>query len=793
MRYRVTTFVTVLVLIGHTAFAQTVTKTGTTDNSSTLEEIVVTAQKREQSANDVGISITSVGAASLERRDISSATDLVKIVPGLTVAPAGSTATVVYTLRGVGFNSINLNATSAVAVYVDEVALPYPIMTQGVGLDLERVEVDKGPQGTLFGQNSTGGAVNYIANKPTDVLSGGMDLTYGRFNWWTAKGYISGPLSDTLKVRVAFSQDGGDGWQQNYTRGATLGRPDHTQGRFLLQWDPSSQAHINLGFNGWRDLSDSQAQQLVKYSPLLPPGLPAVAAFPTAPANDRAAAWDSPEPYPLRIDSHFVQPFLRGDFELVHGLTLTSLTAYSDFTTDSSFDSDGTPYELGGELLQIGDIHDFSQELRLSGKSDSMNWVVGGNYQSNTVNEHATQLTRDLSNSQNIAGSGFSVVEGLYTSATKTNAKAGFASLDYQWTDQWSSVIGARYTDTKIGFTGCSLNTGAPIPNDPFPGVTASFGNFLDLLYDEFTGKVGAKPITPDGCATLDTISRNGQPPTYLPTDSPQTLDQRNVSWNVALDYKPIPTALLYARVAQGYKSGSFPTTGASSALQFLPAKQESLLSYELGSKLTLLDHRLQLDSSVFYYAFKNKQLSGYVLDPVLGPLVALVNVPKSRVYGVETAAAFVPVERLTVRAAVTYINTEIQQFSGFDVNGNAANFAGQRFNLAPAWTGTLDVDYRIPIRAKLTAYIGGGTTSQSETSGVLRAPTFDSSPYDIKAYTTLDLQAGIESSSGWTVGIWGKNVLNDYYWTNVNRYSDVIARASAMPAMYGVRFGYKF
>jgi iron complex outermembrane recepter protein len=792
MKYQITTFITGLMLIGQTVLAQTATKTGTTENSSTLEEIVVTAQKREQSANDVGISITSVGAASLERRDISSATDLVKIVPGLTVANAGSSATVIYTLRGVGFNSANLSATSAVAVYVDEVALPYPIMTQGVGLDLERVEVDKGPQGTLFGQNSTGGAVNYIANKPTDVLSGGIDLTYGRFNWWTAKGDISGPLSDTLKVRVAFSQDGGDGWQQDYTRDATLGRPDHTQGRFLLQWDPSSQVHINLGLNGWRDLSDSQALQLVKYAPLQPPGLPAIAAFPTAPANDRAAAWDSPEPYPLRIDSHFLQPFLRGDFELVHGLTLTSLTAYSDYTTDSFFDSDGTPYQLG-EDRQYGDIHDFSQELRLSGKSDRMNWVVGGNYQSNTVNEHQTVFTRDLSNSQNIGGSGFSTVEGPVNSATNTKAKAGFASLDYQWTDKWSSVVGARYTDTKIGFTGCSLDTGTPIPNDPIPGVTASLRGFVNLLYDELTGKVGANPIAPGGCVTLDTLSRNGQPPTYLPTDSPQTLDQHNVSWNVALDYKPIPTALLYARVAQGYKSGSFPTTGATSSEQFLPAKQESLLSYELGSKLTLLDHRLQLDTSAFYYDYKNKQLSNYVDDPVLGPLIAIVNVPKSRVYGAETAAAFVPVDRLTVRAAVTYINTKIQQFSGFDVNGNAANFAGQRFNLAPAWTGTFDADYRIPIRAKLTAYIGGGTTTQSKTSGVITAPTFDTSPYDIKAYTTVDLQAGIESSSGWTVGLWGKNVLNDYYWTNVNRNSDAIVRASAMPAMYGVRFGYKF
>jgi outer membrane receptor protein involved in Fe transport len=224
--------------------------------------------------------------------------------------------------------------------------------------------------------------------------------------------------------------------------------------------------------------------------------------------------------------------------------------------------------------------------------------------------------------------------------------------------------------------------------------------------------------------------------------------------------------------------------------VQFLPAKQESLLAYEGGYKLTLLDHRLQLDGAAFYYDYKNKQLSNFVPDAVFGPLVAIVNVPRSRVIGSEIEATFVPVHGLSLRAAVTYVDTRITEFNGFNVDGVAADLAGQRFNLTPMWSGTLDADYKFPINDNLSGYLGAGTTSNSATSGVIGSTSAD---YDIRAYTTLDLQAGIESNKGWTVGIYGKNVTDTYYWTNVNHVSDTIARVAGLPAMYGVSFGYKF
>lgn len=179
--------------------------------------------------------------------------------------------------------------------------------------------------------------------------------------------------------------------------------------------------------------------------------------------------------------------------------------------------------------------------------------------------------------------------------------------------------------------------------------------------------------------------------------------------------------------------------------------------------------------------------------DAGFGPLVAIVNVPKSRVYGAEIAASVAPVDGLTVSGALTYIDTKITRFTGYDVTGALTDLSGERFNLAPKWSGSMDANYSVPLDETTTASIGGGLTYRSKTSGVIGAAGPFADLYDINAYTTVDLQAGIESSNGWLARLWGRNIFNTYYWTNVNRVSDTIVRPAAMPATYGVTVGYKF
>ena len=178
------------------------------------DEIIVTAQKREQSINDVGLTIEAFSGEELAKRKITSLSDVASAVPGLSYA-ATATSTPVFTLRGVGFYDSSLAGYPTVSVYTDEIPLQFPAMTKHSAFDLQRLEVLKGPQGTLFGQNSTGGAINYVTAKPTNAFDAGLSLNYARFNTIQAQGYVSGPITDTLKARLAGMYSNQDGFYEN--------------------------------------------------------------------------------------------------------------------------------------------------------------------------------------------------------------------------------------------------------------------------------------------------------------------------------------------------------------------------------------------------------------------------------------------------------------------------------------------------------------------------------------------------------------------------------------------------
>ena len=223
-----------------------------------VQEIVVTAQRRAEKLNDVGISVVATSGDDMKAKGVSDIEGLTKIVPGLTAAPTPYGNTVL-TLRGIGFYESSLGASSPVATYVDEVPIPYTRMATGASLDLQRVEVLKGPQGTLYGQNTTGGTINYIANKPTPDFTAGADFSLGRFMDTDAQGYVSGPISDSLRFRVAVRTRQSDGWQESISRDATMGATHLLVGRVLLDWDASQRLKFAFSFNGFVDKSQNPA------------------------------------------------------------------------------------------------------------------------------------------------------------------------------------------------------------------------------------------------------------------------------------------------------------------------------------------------------------------------------------------------------------------------------------------------------------------------------------------------------------------------------------------------------
>ncbi|HKX88146.1 MAG TPA: TonB-dependent receptor plug domain-containing protein, partial [Sphingopyxis sp.] len=372
-------------------------------------EIIVTAQKRSEGINSVPLSITAVSGDDLQAQGVTDVAGLAKVTPGFNAINSGF-GTPVYFLRGIGFFDSSLAAKPTVTVYTDEVPIPYSVMTAGASFDLERVEVLKGPQGTLFGSNATGGAINYIAAKPTWSPEAGLALSYGRFNRFSAEGYASGPLSDTLAARISLRHEGGGDWQKSYTRDASLGQRAFTQGRVQLAFRPVDTVRLNLMVNAYQDHGDTQAPQFIapfqQSAGFFDPRLPT---YPVAPEDNRAADWGTS--FPLKKDNWQVQAALRGEIDLSDDITLTSISAYTRFKEAYGQESDGTTLRLTDVFLE-GDIKAFSQELRLAGSlMGKGSWIVGGNYEWGKTHELLTQRLNDQSSAHVFDRFGFPSIE----------------------------------------------------------------------------------------------------------------------------------------------------------------------------------------------------------------------------------------------------------------------------------------------------------------------------------------------------------------------------------------------
>jgi iron complex outermembrane recepter protein len=739
------------------AQAQTSAPSAAAEAPNQIGEIIVTAQKRSESINDVPISITAVTGDALTERGISDPADLTNIVAGFNFAKSNY-GTPVYSLRGVGFYDTSLAASPAVSIYTDEVPLPFSVMTRGAAFDLERVEVLKGPQGTLFGQNSTGGAINYIVAKPTSETHAGFDVDYGSFGKVVTQAFLSGAVADDLNARFSIRHESGGAWQESDTRYATLGDADFTAARLLLDWTPSSQLSVNVNLNGWRDTSDTQAGQFIGYEGS-PASFPLVAAEPVAPANDRAADWDSGSRF--GHDDTFGQLSVRVNYALNDGLHLTSISSYEHMTVDTTTDADGTAaQDYTG--VNTGLLETVTQELRLEGHAaaDSVRWMIGGNYEHDRTDDYLLGLTAD---------SRLPFTTSLATDLQRTDTYAGFANADWNVEDNLTLQGGVRYTDQDRTFQGCLYDTG-----------TGQLADLQALTASALTGTT--VHIPPGSCTTLG--------PNNLPGLVKSDLDQSNVSWRTALDWKLAPAQLLYLSVSRGYKNGSFPTAGATRYTSLTPAVQESLLAYEAGFKLGLLNRTMQVNGAVFYYDYDNKQIRGRVLDPVIGPLNALVNIPHSRVYGADLQVDWQPINALRLNAAATYTNSEItDNFTNYNALGQLGDFGGERFPFTPQWQVNADAEYRHAVRS-LQGFLGASGHYQSDSNAGLG----DLGIFDIKAYTTLDLRAGVRApNDAWSVMAYVKNVTNEYYWNSVVNVIDSVMRYTDPPRTWGVALSFRY
>lgn len=802
-----------------------------------IADIVVTAQKRSESANKVGMSITALSADTLLERGITDTTELAKVVSGFVriETPRGAPA---FAIRGIGFDDNTLGSASTVATYVDEVPLSYSVEARFPALDVERVEVLKGPQGILFGQNSTAGAINFIAAKPTQELSAGITASYGRFDTIDARGFISGPLTDNLAVRISAAGIHSNGWQKSYTRDETLGSKRQFAGRMLAVWTPTDALTLTLNVNGWVDKSDTQAGQLIQYNPqqgeapvINANGEMPFVNYPVAPLNARAADWDGKNtlysdagssigPHiPLRRDDDFIQASLRGDYVFNDNLTLTSITAWSRYNQRFGQDIDGTA--LVGFLMEDkGSIRSFNQEVRLTGDLDQLKFIIGGNY-SRDISKQANQYWFEhgtvhsvfvpLLTGAGVTQGGFGpdgfprggLGRGRNFNTMPIRNIAAFGNVEYRFNDLIKIYGGLRWTQDERSYSGCTGDVGD--------------GRQAYVFNQIFFG--GANAVVPGGCSSYNEVVGPDATITNVPGLANFKLKQDNLSWRAGVDLQLNPTTLLYANVTKGYKSGSFPAVNVTINRQLEGVKQESVLHYEAGVKASLFDRKAQFNAAIFYDDYTNKQLRGRIYDPIFDVLERLFNVPKSEVYGAEVELQVQPVRGLSLSAAGTYLKTKVTKGpdqDAFDPLGNPLQYEGLPFPHAPKWMITASADYEYAISDNLNAFIGTNLAYRSATTSLFNDPALiettdrriipDDSPdgfltrrfpantFAIKGYATVDARAGVaDAGDKWRAWIWGKNIFNKYYWTNVNQSQDSIYRLAGMPATYGATVSFAF
>lgn len=764
--------------------------------AAAIEEVVVTAQKRAESVNDVGLSISAATSDRLEALGVTDTSELAKVAPGL-VFTVSQNGTPLYTIRGVGFNDYTLGASPAVSVYVDEVPLAYSAFTKGATLDLERVEVLKGPQGLLFGQNSTGGAINYVAAKPTQEFQAGIKGSYGTFNRFDGEGFVSGGLMDTLSARLAIGATQSEDWQESISSSRTNGGENLSKGRLQFLWNPTDTIEILAGVNGWRDKSDPQAAQLKGLALQNPNPQPPFAdvpetlrrigafqALPLAGNNARDADWG---PFTPSRDDDFTQYTLRADFTLNDHLTLTSITSYAEYNEDYVMDRDGSTLQNAGITSQ-GSVDSFGQELRLSGDADALQWVVGLNYASNDTDSDEKISTRDSTNTAILPAPAPWIDSAVSTLKQEITDKAIFGNIEYEITDSLKTLVGARYSKNENDSSECMHEGDA--------GIMATFP-----FIGEFAGgrPLGSTVLTsPDPCMALNPANQ------FRPSEVPlqQTLDEHNTSWRVGLNYSMTSDLLVYGLISKGYKTGSFPELPASSITQYEPVTQESVLAYEVGAKWSSPQQDLQVNGALFYYEYEDKQVRGIVKDPVFNQLDRLVNIPKSDIQGAEIEIVSSPIDGLLMSLSATYIDSEVKDFYTFNnaltgqqedgINGvrQQGDFSGSELPFTPKAQLVADVEYRWPVAEGLEAFVGGNVLYNSEANSTFGDPQ----ETRIDAFTTLDLRVGVSAADrSWSASVWGRNVTDEYYWSNAFVAQDSVVRYAAKPATYGVAFSYKF
>ncbi len=760
-------------------------------DQQTVDSIIVTAQKREQNLQDVPVVVTAVGAKLLQDTGVRDIKDLTILTPGLTVTSTSSEASTTARIRGVGTVGDNPGLESSVGVVIDGVYRP----RNGVGFgdlgEMERIEVLKGPQGTLFGKNTSAGVINVVTKEPEFGFGATGEVTLGNYNAHGVSASVTGPLySDKLAGRLYVAARERDGYNKVITgRGPSSRDQDADQGfytvRGQLLFVPDDQATFRvIADYSKRDENCCGAVQ-IRTGPTA--GVLAIVSGQAQPlattANPFARVAYSNRGAPATIEDKGVS--LQGDIDLPGGTTLTSISAIRQWRTDNGQDADFSLADLAyrnKDGTNYSQFTTYTQELRLAGKTDKFDWLFGAFLADERLetranflygNDYEQYLGRLLSAS--VAPGGVANFVSLLTGrAPNTTFTPGQGIYDRY--DQRATTIALFTNDTWHVTDAFEITAGLRYTSEE---------KKLDTYQTTSDGGIGcATALSPAGQARIAGIVGAAATPTIignlcLPWANPLfngrgTQQQRtDKEWTgtIKASYRFSPQVFSYASFARGYKGGGFnldrtqssnglPSGGSGvTPIYDTSFPAEFVDSYEVGLKNTLFNRTVLFNVSGFYQKFTDFQLNTF-----LGTSFVVRSIPEVTSKGVDADFLwFTPVKGLMIQSGLTYALTEYGNQAIPNDPGNAlALLPGSRMSLAPKYSASGSMTYETPVGGNLKARfnIGAKYSSSYNTGSDLFPPKVQ------KAFTVVNGRVGIGADDDrWTVELWGMNLFNEKYY----------------------------
>lgn len=743
-----------------TASAQDVASTDEQSaNQSGLGDIVVTAQRREQRLQDVPISVSAVTSEALDNKGIENTLDLAQVVPGLTfTSTAGSTQV---RIRGVGTTNFGPGVENPVAIYVDGV---YIASTAGAFFNLaniERVETLKGPQGTLFGRNATGGLVQVVTPEPSDVLTGMMRVGYGNYQTITGDAYISGPIAEGVSADLALHYSGmGKGWGHNINTGGDTNRINHDfVARSKLMIEPQ---------DGFKLILTGDYSYLLGSTPMTlqqRPGSP-IGIF-EALLTNRADA-DPTNDLPLinhggfydnsatvdpraRIEAYGASAVAEAD---VGFADLKIISAYRSTNLQNRFDIERVPQSV---LTFSGNPKwaQFSQELQLTGSVGPVEYTVGAFYYWGQDRYDPFGLTFGPDLADILVAPGVTSARLQYNGEQTTESLAGYAQATIEILPDTNVTLGGRYTDESKRASG-----------------TQSFiANFGPVVV----------PLVPEGTP-------------YLAAGIDPKVKYNNFSYRVALDHKFTSDIMGYISYNTGFKGGGYNLSEPSNPA-YLP---EKLKAIEAGLKMELFDRNLRLNLSAYHYNYNNIQVSNFITT---APFI--VNAAKAKIDGFEAEFEARVAQGLTISGGVAYADARFSSFPDADytyiipgctLTGVAAtpckaDADGNALPATPKFSGNIGFNYEGQMGDNVF-----GINANLFHSGAWYG-TFDNDPrMKQDSYQVFNTSVYFEpGDNDLRFTLWAKNLFDAQYAQNRYISSQQATFQAAAPRTYGVTVEKRF